>query len=94
MIQNLTAQNIKVPNGFAVTVDAYDDSLKENNLKEKINVALDGLDTTDIIQLRKKQVPTLEKLISNGKISCFRLKSPFWNPIISCPRITIKKLRI
>lgn len=53
MIQNLTAQNIKVPNGFAVTVDAYDAFIAKNNLKEKINAALDGLDATDIIQLRK-----------------------------------------
>jgi pyruvate,water dikinase len=66
MIQNLTAQNIKVPNGFAVTVDAYDAFIDENNLKEKINTALDGLDTTDIIQLRKTG-SNIRKLISNGK---------------------------
>ncbi|HCO83112.1 MAG TPA: phosphoenolpyruvate synthase, partial [Arenibacter sp.] len=53
MIQNLTSQNIKVPNGFAVTVDAYDAFIEENHLKEKISAALEGLDTTDIIQLRK-----------------------------------------
>ena len=66
MIQNLTAQYIKVPNGFAVTVDAYDAFIAENNLKEKINLAMDGLDTTDIIQLRKAG-SHIRKLISNGK---------------------------
>lgn len=35
MIQKLTAQNIRVPDGFAVTVDAYDAFIAENNLKEK-----------------------------------------------------------
>ena len=32
MIQNLTAQKIKVPNGFAVTVDAFDAFVDENQL--------------------------------------------------------------
>ncbi|TQO36777.1 phosphoenolpyruvate synthase [Arenibacter algicola] len=66
MIQNLTSQNIKVPNGFAVTVDAYDAFIEENHLKEKISAALEGLDTTDIIQLRKTG-SNIRKLISNGK---------------------------
>ncbi|MCM4172632.1 hypothetical protein DHD32_14165 [Arenibacter sp. TNZ] len=35
IIQNLTAQNTKVPNCFAVTVDAYDAFIDENNLKGK-----------------------------------------------------------
>lgn len=66
MIQHLTAQNIKVPNGFAITVDAFDAFIDENHLKEKINAALEGLDTTDIIQLRKTG-SHIRKLISNGK---------------------------
>ena len=66
MLQNLTSQNIKVPNGFAVTVDAYDAFIEENHLKEKISAALEGLDTTDIIQLRKTG-SNIRKLISNGK---------------------------
>lgn len=66
MIQNLTIQNIKVPNGFAVTVDAYDAFIAENNLKEKINAAMDGLDATDIIKLRKTG-SNIRKFISNGK---------------------------
>tara|TARA_B100000809_G_scaffold107182_1_gene105617 strand:- start:9717 stop:12158 length:2442 start_codon:yes stop_codon:yes gene_type:complete len=66
MIQNLTAQKIKVPNGFAVTVDAFDAFIYENHLKEKINKALYGLDSTDIILLRKTG-SEIRKLISNGK---------------------------
>ena len=36
MIQNLKTLGIKVPNGFAITVDAYYDFIKFNNLDEKI----------------------------------------------------------
>lgn len=66
MIKNLTAQNIKVPNGFAVTVDAFDEFIEENKLKEKISDALEGKDVTDIIELRKTG-SQIRKLISNGK---------------------------
>ena len=66
MLKNLTKQNIKVPNGFAVTVDAYDAFIDENGLKEKILDALKDLDPTDIIQLRKVGA-RIRDLISNGK---------------------------
>ncbi|MDO5970841.1 phosphoenolpyruvate synthase [Flavivirga aquimarina] len=66
MIQNLTQQNIKVPNGFAVNVDAFDAFIEENRLKDKINKTLEGLDSSDIIQLRKAG-SQIRKLISNGK---------------------------
>ena len=66
MIQNLSVQNIKVPNGFAVTVDAFDAFISENDLKEKIEEILAGLDPTNIIQLRKTG-SLIRKLISNGK---------------------------
>ena len=36
MIQNLEEKKIKVPNGFAVTVDAFDAFIEENDLKGKI----------------------------------------------------------
>ena len=66
MIQHLTSQNIKVPKGFAVTVEAFDAFISENGLKERITESLSGLDTTDIIQLRKAG-SQIRKLISNGK---------------------------
>ena len=66
MIQHLTKQHIKVPNGFAVTVDAFDAFIDENHLKEKIKAVLEGLDASDIIQLRKTG-SQIRKLISNGK---------------------------
>jgi pyruvate,water dikinase len=66
MIQHLTKQHIKVPNGFAITVAAFDAFIDENHLKEKINAVLEGLDASDIIQLRKTG-SQIRKLISNGK---------------------------
>ncbi len=66
MIQNLGSQNIKVPMGYAVTVDAFDAFIIENNLKDKINTILEGLDETNIVQLRKTG-SQIRKLISNGK---------------------------
>jgi pyruvate,water dikinase len=66
MIQNLDAQDIKVPKGFAVTVQAFDEFIEENSLKDKISAELEGLDVTDIIKLRKAG-SQVRKLISNGK---------------------------
>lgn len=66
MIQNLTAQKIKVPMGFAVTVEAFETFIEENDLKEKIATAITGLDVSDIVQLRKTG-SQIRKLISNGK---------------------------
>ena len=66
MIQNLTSQNIKVPNGFAVTVAAFDAFIEENQLKDKISEVLADLDVGNIIQLRKTG-SQIRKLISNGK---------------------------
>lgn len=66
MIQNLTKQNIKVPSGYAVTVAAFEAFIDENNLKEKISKALNGLDSSNIVQLRKAG-SQIRKLISNGK---------------------------
>ena len=66
MLRNLATQNIQLPNGFAITVDAYDAFIKENALKERIESTLKGLDSSDIIQLRKAG-SEVRKMISNGK---------------------------
>jgi len=54
MIKNLSEREIKVPGGFVVTVHAFEAYLEHNDLKEKISQQLEGLDTSDIISLRKK----------------------------------------
>ncbi|WP_340075855.1 phosphoenolpyruvate synthase [Leptobacterium sp. I13] len=66
MLQNLSNQEIKVPNGFAVTTEAYDVFIEDNHLKEQISSILKEIDVKDIIQLRKGGAQ-IRKLISNGK---------------------------
>jgi pyruvate,water dikinase len=52
MYRELASQNVKVPNGFAITADAYREFLRETNLDGKIKEILQGLNTQDIENLR------------------------------------------
>lgn len=54
-------QGINVPNGFAITAEAYFCFLKENNLKEPIGEILKGIDSEDIkgVQERGKKIRNL-----------------------------------
>ncbi len=53
MYCHLSAQGIKVPNGFATTARAYLHYMAQNKLLEKVRLALDGLDTHDVKQLAR-----------------------------------------
>jgi len=53
MVQFLASVDVKVPNGFATTADAYWYYIDENGLREKINSKLDNLDINDIVALKK-----------------------------------------
>ena len=53
MIGNLTKKGINVPDGFVVTVDAYDLYMKENGLTEQIQKLIDELDVDNLVQLRQ-----------------------------------------
>ncbi|MDX1333832.1 MAG: phosphoenolpyruvate synthase, partial [Robiginitalea sp.] len=66
MIKNLRDKHIKVPNGFAVTVDAFDAFIEENKLKGIIEKALAQVDVSDIVSLRKTG-SEIRKQISNGR---------------------------
>ncbi len=54
MFRNLTPKGVKVPDGFAVTAEAYRYFIRENHLDEKIRKALDGLDTHNMKDLQKR----------------------------------------
>ena len=54
MYQELTPKGVKVPNGFAITAEAYRYFLSEAKLDEKIRSLLAGLDTRDIESLRQR----------------------------------------
>ena len=54
MVQNLTAQGIKVPNGFAITAEAYSYVLESNGALEALYVMLDGFDSNNVDELQTR----------------------------------------
>src|SRR5436190_9930936 len=54
MYRTLARQGVRVPNGFAITAEAYRYLLREAGLEEPIRKALAGLDTRDVEELRKR----------------------------------------
>lgn len=54
MFQNLASQGVRVPNGFAITADAYFHLLTANKLDKTIQDLLAGLDTQDTESLRDR----------------------------------------
>jgi len=58
MVRELGQHGIKVPNGFAVTADAYRDFLSSAGLDERLRELLTGLDKSNIadLQSRGKQI--------------------------------------
>jgi pyruvate,water dikinase len=52
MLKHLTMAGVKVPRGFAVTVEAYQSFLLDNHLQQKIQQALAGINTHDIKNLQ------------------------------------------
>lgn len=54
MYHELAPQGVKVPNGFAVTAEAYRYFLREAGLDQRIRQILCGLDTRDIDNLRQR----------------------------------------
>ena len=53
MYQNLTQENVLVPNGFAITSTAYRYILDVNGAWEKLHAHLDNLDVNDVNALQK-----------------------------------------
>ncbi len=54
MYQNLTPFGIHIPNGFAITAEAYCHILDINNAWEKLHAQLDVIDYSDVPQLQQK----------------------------------------
>ncbi|MFT5658554.1 MAG: pyruvate,water dikinase [Gammaproteobacteria bacterium] len=54
MYQNLTAEGVRVPNGFAVTVAAYHAVLNQNNAWQQLHTVLDGLVADDVTDLQAR----------------------------------------
>ena len=54
MYRELASQGVKVPNGFAITADAYRTFLREARLEATIEDALKDLDTQDLANLCRR----------------------------------------
>lgn len=54
MYQNLTGEGVRVPNGFAVTAEAYRYVLDHNNAWQQLHEALDGLAPDNIKDLQTR----------------------------------------
>lgn len=66
MIQNLSALGINIPSGFAITVEAYWEFLRHNNLEATIRGIIGNIDTDNLVSLRKGG-SQVRQLIRNGK---------------------------
>ncbi|MGV3757407.1 MAG: phosphoenolpyruvate synthase, partial [Verrucomicrobiota bacterium] len=54
MYRELTPQGVRIPNGFAITAEAYRHLLRATGMEAKIRELLKGLDTRDVEDLRKR----------------------------------------
>lgn len=82
MISKLSHLGIKVPQGFAITVDGYREFLAENGLQEEINIRLAQLNSEDLASLKK----------TSSEIKALILAKPFPKKIEESIRIAYDKL--
>ncbi len=54
MVRELTQSGVRVPDGFAITAEAYRHVLRESGLEDQIKKALTGLDTRNVADLRTR----------------------------------------
>jgi len=54
MYQNLSDEGIRIPNGFAITSEAYKTILDQNGAWEKLHIQLDDMNPDDVNDLQKR----------------------------------------
>jgi pyruvate,water dikinase len=64
MYRELAVKGVKVPNGFAITAEAYRDFLRETGLNTKIKALLHDLDTSDLDNLRRRGAQVRHAILS------------------------------
>ncbi|WP_304543601.1 phosphoenolpyruvate synthase [Sulfurimonas microaerophilic] len=67
MYQNLSNSGVKIPYGFAITVDAYNYFLDANGLLDKLHEQLDTLEPDNVAQLQER-AKICRELILNASI--------------------------
>ncbi len=68
MISQLAKQGVKVPDGFAVTAQAYNVHLEKNNIKKPLQELLRSLNTKDGERKRKTVAFKMRALIENAPL--------------------------
>lgn len=67
MLQRLTPKGLNIPDGFAVTAEAYKYFIKHNELSKPIKNLLSNFDKSDVSEL-KNRGKRIRNLIMNGKM--------------------------
>lgn len=68
MFRSLVSKGVNVPNGFAVTVSEYFKFLDQNNIREKIQKELQGLNLQNTVELDRRSL-AIRTLILKGEFS-------------------------
>ncbi|MGI9419613.1 MAG: PEP/pyruvate-binding domain-containing protein, partial [Geminicoccaceae bacterium] len=66
MYRELSTLGLKVPNGFAITADAFRDALTEANAWDELHALLDDLDKNDVRALQARGVRARELVYKAG----------------------------
>src|SRR5215213_5240586 len=66
MLQNLTKIGVNIPDGFVITVNAYQEFIRYNNLDEKIRGFVKQIDYSSVESLRRAGLQ-IRNLIRNGR---------------------------
>ncbi len=64
MVREMLPLGVRVPNGFAVTAEAYNHFLDSTGLRDRINKTLEGLDTHDLSDLQKRGNEVREMIVA------------------------------
>ncbi|MFZ5875464.1 MAG: phosphoenolpyruvate synthase [Nitrospirota bacterium] len=64
MYRELAASGVKVPNGFAITAEAYRHYLRDAGLESRLQHILKGLDTRDVENLRQRGRQVRQAILS------------------------------
>ena len=66
MYRELTSQGVKIPNGFAVTAEAYWHVVKSAGILDELKKTMDGLDKTDVADLAKRGKKARDLILGAG----------------------------
>ena len=64
MVRELAGAGICVPNGFAITADAYRQFLSQWGLDERIRCMLDGLNTQNVEDLHSRATEVRQAIVA------------------------------